>query len=271
MSNSKGALDFLSIYDDGESSDDDVPGCNVSTKRCLKEAFEEEKPNKRLQIRLPVPNLVINQVNLNPVPLDDPKQHDGRIRSFPHERGNWATYVYIPYESNSFVFDLANTVINHVPTIKLQLVDDFHISLTKTVVLRYHWIDLFIQSVKENLLSLKRFVIFFDTLEVYCNEERTRTFVGLKVATGINTIVNIVQKLDSCLEEFKLSKFYKFPSFHMSVVWCAGDYEKVLKNVLSELNALTMETRTSHPDTNYLLVDKINCKTGNKIFTFNLQ
>lgn len=28
--------------------------------------------------------------------MDDPNFHEGRIRSFPHERGNWATYVYIP-------------------------------------------------------------------------------------------------------------------------------------------------------------------------------
>lgn len=27
--------------------------------------------------------------------IDDPKKFDGKIRSFPHERGVWATYVYI--------------------------------------------------------------------------------------------------------------------------------------------------------------------------------
>lgn len=26
---------------------------------------------------------------------DDPSQHDGRVRSFKHERGNWATLIYI--------------------------------------------------------------------------------------------------------------------------------------------------------------------------------
>ena len=24
--------------------------------------------------------------------------HDGRVRSFPHVRGNWATHVYVPIE-----------------------------------------------------------------------------------------------------------------------------------------------------------------------------
>lgn len=32
--------------------------------------------------------------------MDDPLEHDGRIRSFPHERGNWSTYVYIPCRLN---------------------------------------------------------------------------------------------------------------------------------------------------------------------------
>ena len=27
--------------------------------------------------------------------VDDPSQHNGRIRSFKHERGNWSTLVYI--------------------------------------------------------------------------------------------------------------------------------------------------------------------------------
>jgi len=28
--------------------------------------------------------------------FDDPGLHEGRIRSFAHERGNWASLVYIP-------------------------------------------------------------------------------------------------------------------------------------------------------------------------------
>jgi hypothetical protein len=28
--------------------------------------------------------------------MDDPSVHGYKIRSFPHERGNWATFVYLP-------------------------------------------------------------------------------------------------------------------------------------------------------------------------------
>ncbi|MBN3306802.1 DRC7 protein, partial [Amia calva] len=33
--------------------------------------------------------------------LEDPSKHEGRIRSFSHERGNWATYVYLPLEQKN--------------------------------------------------------------------------------------------------------------------------------------------------------------------------
>lgn len=27
--------------------------------------------------------------------IDNPDLHNGRVRSFPHVRGNWATFVYV--------------------------------------------------------------------------------------------------------------------------------------------------------------------------------
>lgn len=52
--------------------------------------------------RLPLPS-TINQLflgspDVNSAPEDNPNLHEGRIRSFPHQRGNWSTYVYVPCE-----------------------------------------------------------------------------------------------------------------------------------------------------------------------------
>lgn len=46
MTTSRGALDLLVSYGD-DSSDDDVPGCRVSTKRTHKSSDEEEESVKK--------------------------------------------------------------------------------------------------------------------------------------------------------------------------------------------------------------------------------
>lgn len=45
--------------------------------------------------RLPLPS-ILKISSDNDMEIENPLEHEGRIRSFPHERGNWATYAYIP-------------------------------------------------------------------------------------------------------------------------------------------------------------------------------
>ncbi|EEZ99947.2 U6 snRNA phosphodiesterase-like Protein [Tribolium castaneum] len=146
MSN-KGALALLAQYE-GDSSEDEVSGTRVSTKR-LHRDDDEEPQNKRLE-RLPVPNFNLN----NPEEVvDDPTLHEGRLRSFPHERGNWATYVYIPYEANEGLHRLISRIADssQVENIELKYFDHFHLSLTRTVILRHHLIEPFVNTIRENI------------------------------------------------------------------------------------------------------------------------
>ena len=46
--------------------------------------------------RLPAPVGIQSMFVSTPDHEDDPDEHDGRIRTFAHERGNWASYVYAP-------------------------------------------------------------------------------------------------------------------------------------------------------------------------------
>lgn len=50
----------------------------------------------KICFRLPLPSIITRSSSDGEVHIDDPNEHDGRTRSFPHERGNWATYLYIP-------------------------------------------------------------------------------------------------------------------------------------------------------------------------------
>lgn len=43
----------------------------------------------------------------------------------------------------------------------LEIIENPHISLTKTVVLQYHWIQRFISDIKSKLTSIPRFLFFY--------------------------------------------------------------------------------------------------------------
>lgn len=46
--------------------------------------------------RLPLPGAIHSMFSDKGQVMDNPAEHGGRIRSFPHLEGNWASYVYIP-------------------------------------------------------------------------------------------------------------------------------------------------------------------------------
>lgn len=52
-----------------------------------------------------MPQSIISRKGLlDDKPIDNPSEHEGRLRSFAHERGNWATYVYIPCKLALVIF-----------------------------------------------------------------------------------------------------------------------------------------------------------------------
>ncbi|VEN52358.1 unnamed protein product [Callosobruchus maculatus] len=90
------------------------------------------------------------------------------------------------------VLDLVTSIINKLGgKIPLKQTDDFHISLSKTVILKYHWIPTFVESVKTKINVCRKFMVIFDSLKIYCNEERTRTFIGLQIGSGYDSLIKI--------------------------------------------------------------------------------
>lgn len=58
-----------------------------------------------------------------------------------------------------------------------------------------------------------RFGIAFNSVKIYCNEDRTRTFLGINIDVGQDSLMQIVNNLDGCLNEFNLPTFYDVISF----------------------------------------------------------
>ncbi|XP_026167389.1 U6 snRNA phosphodiesterase 1 [Mastacembelus armatus] len=270
------------------SSEDDGEGAAASPnkKRCSpecqgegegydgcparKKARAEEQVTKT---RLPIPGCLLamfpDDVDTH---TEDSSLHSGRIRSFKHERGNWATYVYLPYNPDEEFRELLEELLAAAGACDVVLTpqEEFHLSLSQTVVLRHHWIQPFTQSLRAGLAHCRRFVCSAGKLKVYCNTERTRTFLSMEVSTGHAQLLDLVRVVDRTMSEFRLDTFYKDPSFHVSLAWCVGDLTAQMTECIEELQRLVDD----HEDGPFLLrLDcvELRCRTGNKTFRFPLE
>ncbi|XP_026331353.1 U6 snRNA phosphodiesterase [Hyposmocoma kahamanoa] len=254
------ALSYICGYGYGSNSDDS--DCEIV-------------PRGYKRPKLPTPDL--SKVTVIPVceeHLDDPKQHDGRTRTFPHVRGNWATFVYIKYSDEEGLFELVNNLQSAVVKIldkePCQRCEDFHISLSKTAVLKYHFISPFTTSLQEALTGLKRINLSFDSVKVYCNDENTRTFIALKVDYSSNkSLQEITSKVDEILDECSLPTFYEDPSFHMSILWVNGNKKRELEDIVENLNDIVAQEIGKSLQN--VIVNRVHCRSGNKLFQFSLQ
>lgn len=232
------------------------------------EEEKDEDDNDLIHRRLPLPASLRN-VETEEVE-DDPSLHDGRNRSFPHKRGNWTSLIYIPYKEPISFDNLFDQLFELCwPDFELIKVKDPHISLTKTFVLLYHWIKEFHLSIIEKVKVLHSYEVCFDGIEVYSNEDQSRTFLALTVGTGKNEIASSVQLFDNCLKEYRLEPFYKEGSFHMSIAWCHGNMKTAIKEKLfakkNIINILSNNSVFSIPVNAYVF------KTGFKEFILNLR
>ncbi|XP_063801898.1 U6 snRNA phosphodiesterase 1 isoform X2 [Pseudophryne corroboree] len=224
---------------------------------------------------LPVPQSVLHlfQDSADAQYCDDVSKHGGRLRSFQHEQGNWATYVYVPYRPDEEFCEMLEDLVSLARKngVVLSKMNEFHISQSQTVVLRHHWIDPFVQSLRERLRSMNRFLCVADRLRAYTNQEKTRTFLGLEVTIGKEQLLEVVSEVDKSLQEFNLETFYQNPSFHVSLAWCLGDsVERLQGACLKELQGVVDACEDSELLTRFY-ADEIRCKSGNKVFSIPLQ
>ncbi|KAH8292979.1 hypothetical protein KR054_002169 [Drosophila jambulina] len=201
--------------------------------------------------------------------VDDPALHGGRIRTFKHERGNWASYVYVPVTACAEQLEefQAEAIAHLDPELKLQGNESLHLSLSRTVVLQYHQIDEFSRSLQTALNSSTGFTATLQGLRIYTNEERTRTFVSAPLdAAFAEKMSAILQPIDQVMLDYRLQQFYNPASFHVSLLWCVGDEEKLLNSKLKELKELLEDQ-----DSLSLAVHEVHFKCGKKDFTYKLR
>ncbi|KAG7229819.1 hypothetical protein INR49_012468 [Caranx melampygus] len=268
--------------DGGEAAAaDSEPGNGCPRKREEEDEANDGSPVRKkakagVQVsktRLPLPGCLLGMFpDEEDTETEDSSLHGGRIRSFKHERGNWATYVYLPYHPEEEFMELLEELLSAAKAhgVVLTPQEEFHLSLSQTVVLRHHWIQPFTQSLKADLAPCKRFLCSAGKLKVYCNAERTRTFLGMEVCSGHAQLLDLIRVVDKTMTEFRLDTFYKDPSFHVSLAWCVGDLTAQMKECIQELQRVVDD----HEDGPFLLRldgEELRCRSGNKTFRFPLK
>lgn len=123
---------------------------------------------------------------------------------------------------------------------------------------------------------LNSFPINLAGVNIYCNDERTRTFVALTLSIlSWPRTTAIVADLDAVLGDYGLPPFYPEASFHVSILWCLGDEQQRLLQAKDTLTQMLLE-HIAHADTNGdensfgHAVTQVECKIGNKLYTFPL-
>ncbi|KYM86741.1 UPF0406 protein C16orf57 like protein [Atta colombica] len=233
---------------------------------------ETKKDDHKIVNKLTLPASILSWkgVTSNEEVIDDPLDHDGRIRSFKHERGNWTTLIYINYAPSDCLYTWMKSVLNKLP-VEGNIISNLHISLSRTLVLKFHWIESFVEGIKLACHSFKKFIIQLTDVRVYCNEERTRTFLGIYCQDEDKMLKCLTEIFDNLLAEYQLPSFYKDTSYHISFFWCLGDKQACLKEILSPLTSSLNKFLAENMEDAYVHVNDIQCKIGNKCYIFKLK
>ncbi|XP_058817360.1 U6 snRNA phosphodiesterase 1 [Topomyia yanbarensis] len=236
---------------------------------------EKDDSSKQCSAKLQSSKDLLRSIaSTEPVAQQDSSKHQGRIRSFAHERGIWASYVFVDYNDVDPISDFQQLIIEKISNdlkLKLERVDKLHLSLTKTFVLRHHNISAFVETIRCVLRENKRFPILLSDLAIYVNEENTRTFLAVKVHdNSVGSLNKLVDKLNDCMRLYKLPEFYKDRSFHVSILWALGNKRQLLQENLPDLQQMFATFYEEEYCDMNLCVNQINFKCGNKYHTFDL-
>ena len=100
------------------------------------------------------------------------------------------------------------SVLNKLP-VQGNIISSLHISLSRTLVLKFHWIESFVEGIKLACRNFNKFIIQLTDVRVYCNEERTRTFLGIYCQDEDKMLKCLTEIFDNLLAEYQLPSFYK--------------------------------------------------------------
>lgn len=213
--------------------------------------------------------------------------HKGKVRSFSHVDGNYATHVYLEvnllaeaWPIRSVLRDVITEARKDLPALQTgtdvlpphshgiaDLPAVYHVSLSRVLPIRYSDIQSLVATLQECLARTARFEITLAGLEAFTNDNRERTFLALSVGKGRQQVCKAISRVNKAFLQHGLQQFYTDARPHASIAWMLGDEEAALQHHI-------MQTLKSHPheglagrqvDWSQQIVS-INCKIGKQIY-----
>jgi hypothetical protein len=224
--------------------------------------------------KLPLPSFFVEEDDDNDDCVDEPSKHQGKIRNFGHVRGNWPTHVYLPVTVGEEFQACIDRFRCHVGKAWQPCDTPLHISVSRTVPIKYHWIEPMSSALRAQLSTVNKFEYSLGEVSCYVNDEGTRSFLALDITSGHSKFCDVVRCVDKVFRSYGLPTFYKPASFHCSILWRLGNHNEILRpQELKELSGAWSDL--ADEEGCGLLAgfpaNQIFLKTGNKLFSFELN
>lgn len=174
-------------------------------------------------------------------------------------------YILVPLSEN------IKSKIGELTTDELHMIESTHVSLSKTFIVRYHWIQNFCSTLQEQFseTSFQFQLQLIPEIVYFSNDEGTRHFACVLLDECCRPIVaSIIQKVDKCLKEFNLPAYYEDPSEHVSILWKLNSFTSEEK---LQISTIITELFSSNKEDFKMLIEKISLKIGNKLMEIALS
>ncbi|KAI9227229.1 MAG: hypothetical protein DHS80DRAFT_31949 [Piptocephalis tieghemiana] len=154
--------------------------------------------------------------------------HQGRVRSFPHIKGNWAIHIHIPVQPSEDMLSVEQPLLEHIekisgtthPTLHSSPSSERSISLARIFTLQIHQIDPFLRQLRQLLQDVEPCSVAFDADPcILANDTNTRFFLCHRIRHGAHQLSKMVQQVDEAVKIFGHEPYYTPPIFHSSFAW----------------------------------------------------
>uniref|UniRef100_K3WPN0 U6 snRNA phosphodiesterase 1 n=1 Tax=Globisporangium ultimum (strain ATCC 200006 / CBS 805.95 / DAOM BR144) TaxID=431595 RepID=K3WPN0_GLOUD len=155
----------------------------------------------------------VGQKRKRGLPLEPPQW----TRAFPHVDGNWPSHVSITISADDAFRSLCSKLIERVASESgVELVpmgsggdDAYHLSLSRPFVLTFDQIEPFVDELRAALKWRRWFSLSLHGATILCNDDKTRSFLALRVVNGGKEVLNILKCVDKCMRQFTLPMYYE--------------------------------------------------------------